>query len=83
MNENGLIIFSKEFAQKPEYQRFYKAIMNIFVNGLKYSLDNIYTDTIEKHIYNLPIDTTLDVNFKNMKEKLDFCRGVLKKSILT
>ena len=83
INENALILFNKEFTQKPEYQRFYKNIHNVFVTGLRYSLDSVVTDTIEKHISNLPIDTSIGLNFKTMKEKLDFCREVVKKSILT
>lgn len=83
INENSLMIFSKEFTIKPEYSRFFKNISAIFVTGLRYSVDSLITDSVEKHIYNLPIDTKIDVNFSNMKEKLDYCRAILKKSILT
>lgn len=83
INENALIIFSKEFTIKQEYSRFFKNISAIFVSGLRYSVDTIVSDTVEKHIWNLPIDTKMDVNFNNMKEKLDYCREILKKSILT
>lgn len=83
LNENGIFLFSREFTQKPEYSRFYKAILTIFVNGIKYNLDSMVTDSIEKHINNLPLNTTLDLNFKSLREKDNYCREVLQKAILT
>lgn len=83
LNENAIFLFSREFTQKPEYSRFYKAILTIFVNGIKYNLDSMTTDSIEKHINNLPLDTTLDLNFKSLREKDNYCREVLQKAILT
>lgn len=84
LNENTFLIFSRDFCQRSEYSRFYKQVLAIFANGIKYNMDMLVTDIIEKHIYNLPYEVvpTLSQEFTSLAEKNNFCKEMTKKAIL-
>ena len=84
LNENAILLFNKEFAKDPLYSRFYKPLVNIFSNGIKYSIDSIITDSIDKYIYNHPYTFNHELlNFKSFQEKKEFQKSILKKVLLT
>lgn len=85
LNENAVLMFSTDFVQKPEYARFYKNILAIFVNGTRYNMDMIVTEFVEKYIYNIPdIPTNHSVmtQFKTSAERNDYFKKVTEEIIL-
>ena len=79
-----MLLFSKEFCQLSEYSRFYKNILAIFATGISYELDMFVTDSIEKYIWNLPLDVDMSSisNFRSISERNEFYKEMTRKSIL-
>lgn len=82
-NENGVLLFSTDFVQKPEYSRFYKALLSGLVAGTKYNMDMLVTEDIEKYLYNLSSNTSHSVSsqFKTSAERNEFFKRITQKSI--